>query len=104
MFYRGDVIFIVYMDDGIFVGSNDSQLQGIIKEVQDLGLNIEDQGHPADYVGVNINKLRDGSYEFTQRALIDSIIEDVGLKDSKTKPDPAKVSLHTQVRTNRPST
>jgi hypothetical protein len=59
-----------------------------------LGLNIEDQGHPADYVGVSIKKLRDGSYEFTQCALIDSIIEDVGIKDSKTKPVPAKVSLH----------
>jgi hypothetical protein len=57
VFYRGDVIFMVYVDDGIFVGSDDTQLQDIIKEVQNLGLNIEDQGHPADYVGVNINKL-----------------------------------------------
>jgi hypothetical protein len=65
-----------------------------IKEIQGLGLNIEDQGHPADYVGVNIKKPQDGSYEFTQRALIDSIIKDVGIKDSKTKPVPAKVSLH----------
>jgi hypothetical protein len=40
---------------------------------QDLGLNKEDQGHPADYVGVNIKKLQDGSYEFTQRALIDAM-------------------------------
>jgi hypothetical protein len=58
-----------------------------------LGLNIEDQGHPADYIGVNIKKMKDGSYEFTQHALIDSIIEDVGLKDAKVKPVPAKVSL-----------
>ncbi len=35
----------------------------------------------------------DGSYNFTQRALIDSIIDDVGIKDSNTKPVPAKVSL-----------
>ena len=48
---------MVYVDDGIFVGSDDTQLQDIIKEVQNLGLNIEDQGHPADYVEVNINKL-----------------------------------------------
>jgi hypothetical protein len=58
-----------------------------------LRLNIEDQGHPADYVGVNIKKLRDGSYEFIQPALIDSIIEDAELKDKKVKPVPAKVSL-----------
>ncbi len=70
VFYRDDVIFMVYVDDGIFPGNNDTQLQYAIKELQGLGLNIEDQGHPADYVGVNISKLQDGSYEFTQRALL----------------------------------
>jgi hypothetical protein len=64
-----------------------------IKEIQGLGLNIKDQGHPADYVGVRIKKHCDGFYEFTQRALIDSIIEDAGISNSKTKPVPAKVSI-----------
>ncbi len=93
IFSRDDIIFMVYMDDGIFLGNNDSKLQDAIKEIQDSGLNIEDQGHPADYVGVNIKKLQDGSYEFTQRALIKVIINDVGLKDAKVKPVPVKVSL-----------
>ncbi len=93
VFFRDDIIFMVYVDDGIFLGSDDAKLQEAIKDIQDLGLNIEDQGHPADYVGANIKKLRDGSYELTQRALIDSIINDVGLKDGKVKPVPAKVSL-----------
>jgi hypothetical protein len=80
------------------------KLQQAIKDIQDIRLNIEDQGHPADYVSVNIKKLSDGSYEFTQRTLIDSyeftqctlidsIINDIGLKDAKVKPVPAKVSL-----------
>jgi hypothetical protein len=33
------------------------KLQQAIKDIQDIGLNIEDQGHPADYIGVNIKKL-----------------------------------------------
>ncbi len=66
VFFHGDVIFMVYVDNGIFLGSDDLQLQEVIKEIQNLGLNIEDQGHPVDYVGVNIKKLKDGSYEFTQ--------------------------------------
>ncbi len=93
VFFRDDIIFMVYVDDGIFLGNDDSKLQEAIKDIQDLGLYIEDHGHPADYVGVNIKKLRDGSYEFTQRALIDSIISDIRLKDAKVKPVPAKVSL-----------
>jgi hypothetical protein len=82
VFYRNHVIFMVYVDDGIFLGDDDLKLQHAIKDIQDTGLNIEDQGHPADYLGVNIKKLRDGSYEFTQHTLIDSIISDVGLKDA----------------------
>jgi hypothetical protein len=93
IFFRDNIIFMVYVDNSIFLGNYDSKLQDAIKEIQDLGLNIEDQGHPADYVGVNIKKLRDGSYEITQRALLDSIIDDVGLQDAKVKPVPAKVSL-----------
>jgi hypothetical protein len=68
---------MVCADDGIFLGNDDLQLQEVIKEIQNLGLNIEDQGHPADYKGVNIKKLKDGSYEFTQQALIDSITDNV---------------------------
>jgi hypothetical protein len=103
VFFRDDVIFIVYVDDGIFIGNDDAHLQAIIKEIQDLGLDIEDQGHPADYVGVSINKLNDGSYEFTQRALIDSIIKDLGLTDSKTKLVPAKVSLQLHAFKDQPA-
>ncbi len=81
----------------------DSKLQEVIKEIQNLGLNIEDQGHPADYAGVNIKKLKDGSYEFTQRGLIDSIIDDVGHKDAKVKPVPAKVSLQLHAFKDEPT-
>ncbi len=57
VFFRDDIIFMVYLDDGIFLGNDDSKLQDAIKDIQDLGHNIEDQGHPVDYVGVNIKKL-----------------------------------------------
>jgi hypothetical protein len=61
MFFHDDIIIMVYVDDGIFLGSDNSQLQEVIKkEIQDLGLNIEDQGRPTDYFGVNIKKLKDG--------------------------------------------
>ena len=76
LFYKGDIIFIVYVDDGIFLGNDDAQLPDIIKQLKNAGLDVEDQGHPADYVGVNINHTRDGTVEFSQRTLIDNIISD----------------------------
>jgi hypothetical protein len=91
IFYRDNVIFIVYVDDGIFLGPSNQQLRDIINELRNLKLSIEDQGHPADYVGVSIKKLKNGVIELSQRALIDSIISDVALSDSKVKAVPVKV-------------
>ena len=61
--------------------------------MKDKGLNIEDEDNPADYVGVNIKKLHDSTYEFTQHALIDSIIDGIDTRIFYTKPVSMKVSL-----------
>jgi hypothetical protein len=45
---------MVYVDKGIFLGKEGNQLKQVIQEIQGTGLKIKDQGHPADYVGVNI--------------------------------------------------
>ena len=44
-------------------------------------------------MGVNIKRLKGGGNEFTQRALIDSIIEDVCLKVAITRPVHAKAHI-----------
>ncbi len=36
IFFHGDIIFMVYVDDGIFLSSNGLQLQEVIKEIQNL--------------------------------------------------------------------
>jgi hypothetical protein len=66
VFYQDDIIFTVYADAGIFLGSSDKQLHDIINKLQNLKLSIEDQGHPADYVGFNIKKLKDGIIKLSQ--------------------------------------
>jgi hypothetical protein len=66
VFYQDDVIFIVYIDNGIFLGPSNQQLHDIINELRNLKLSIEDQGHPADYVGVSIKKLKNSIIELIQ--------------------------------------
>ena len=61
MCYQDDVIFIKYMNDEMFFGYSDDMLAHIIQKMKDNGLNVENQGHPADYVGVNMKKLHDGT-------------------------------------------
>jgi hypothetical protein len=64
-FYRDNLIFIVYVGDGIFLGPSDQQLRDIINKLCNLKLSIEDQGHPTDYVGVSIKKLKNSIIELT---------------------------------------
>ena len=56
----------------------------------DSKLKLEYQAHPADYVGVNIKKQGDGSYEFMQPALTQKIIKDVCL-GPRTAPKPTPI-------------
>ena len=93
VFYRGSTIFIVYVDDGLVFDLNGDNLDSFVEELRGVDLNVEDQGEPSDYVGVNINKGDDASYLFSQQALTDAIIKDVGLADTKRfKTVPAKSS------------
>ncbi len=70
--------------------------------MQNLKLDIEDQGHPADYVGVNIKRIKDGSIKLSQQALIGTIIEDADLNDLKVKAVPAKVNKHLHAHPDKP--
>ncbi|KAL7482124.1 hypothetical protein ACHAW6_007810 [Cyclotella cf. meneghiniana] len=79
VFYRDDIIFIIYVDDGIFLSTSDDQLSHVTKELTNIGLRVEDQGHAADYVGVSIKWLPDCLYKFSQQTLIDFIMSNVGL-------------------------
>ena len=46
------------------------------------------QGHPNDYVDVNIAKIDYDQYVFTQPLLIDMVINDVGISSKQRKPVP----------------
>ncbi len=54
-------------------------------------------------MGVGIKKLHNGSYKFTQHALIDAIINNIGINDSRKKPVPAKVSLRLHAFKDEPT-
>ena len=43
VFYRDDVIFIVYVDDGIFISGDDDSITKAIRDISESGLEIEDQ-------------------------------------------------------------
>ncbi len=88
VFYRGDVIFFFYVDDGIFIGKSEEGIEKALADLQNRKktknkFTIDDQGDIADYLGINFDEDNDGKLKLWQPHLIDQIIEEVGIKDKE---------------------
>jgi hypothetical protein len=89
VFFRGNVIFVVYVDDGIFASPDKKEVDKAIHEMQQH-FDMEDQGDITDYLGVNVEKLPNGDYKLTQPHLINQIIEETQISKRITgRPTPA---------------
>ena len=90
MFYKGKVIYALYTDDLIIVGHEGREVEAAVEDIKRAGLDITIEGTLEDFLGVNIERRRDGSIHLTQPHLIDSILKDLKLDgdDVKIKTTP----------------
>jgi hypothetical protein len=103
VFYRNKTIFVVYVDDGIFAGPDESEIKQAIKDFRKVGFDIEDKGNIKDYLGVNVTKLPDGRLKLWQPHLIRQIIQDVNLSIKTIRSTPALASKILQRDEKAPS-
>jgi hypothetical protein len=82
LYYRDNLTFIHYVDDGIIISNSDEAIERFITELQDLGFDLGKESDYAGYLGVEIKPQDDGSIHLTQTGLIDRILSDLGLSDS----------------------
>ena len=78
IFYKDNLIFFFYVDDGIMLCSDEEKINQEIKALSEE-CKIEDKGQIEDYLGVNVNYRQDKYIELTQPQLIDEILNDLGL-------------------------
>ena len=95
VFYRDDVIFFFYVNDGIFVSKSEQSIDKAIADLRDAKkakqtFKLEEQGDIADYLGINFQHMPDGTLKLWQPHLIDQILEDVGINPrERVKTTPA---------------
>ena len=89
LYYKGGVILLIYIDDCILMGTMNAVIDEAVCTLRSSKQNftIEDKGAVGNFLGVIINHYNDGTIMLTQPQLIDSIIEDLNMKDN-TKPRP----------------
>jgi hypothetical protein len=78
VFYYGKSVFIVYTDDTILLGADKDEIDLLVKRLRKT-VNIEDQGNLSDYLGIKIKRKPDGTLEWTQPTLTQSILKDLKL-------------------------
>jgi hypothetical protein len=82
--YHSDLIYMVYVDDGICFCPTMSAIDQLILELRAAGCDIEDMGDVTDYLGINFESFPGGKLKLYQHHLVEVILRDVGLtpKDS----------------------
>jgi hypothetical protein len=100
-FIMEKTIFIVYTDDTILLGADKGEIDLLVKRLGKT-FKIEDQGNLSDYLGIKIEKTPDGTLEWTQPTLTQSILKDLKLdgeeiKGRQNKPNIKPVPANTSV-------
>jgi hypothetical protein len=67
----------LYTDDSILAGPDEEEINQIIRDIRGAGLNIAEEGDIQDFLGVNIERKKDGTVHLTQPHLIESIVKDL---------------------------
>jgi hypothetical protein len=86
VYYRGETVFMVYVDDGIFCGPSGTDISALIEELKGE-FEITDEGDLKEYLGVLVEKEEDGRMKLSQPQLIQQILDDLWFNE-RTKPKP----------------
>ena len=90
VYYKDNIICAVYVDDTVFWSPDESKIDKVISDLKTLKFELTDEGEVDSFLGIKIDKDKEGNITMTQSGLTDTIIKAVGLEnDSKQHQTPA---------------
>ena len=97
VFYKKGISELLYVDDMIVVSKREKDINKLIRSLreEDERFILTSEGDIKNYLGVEIVKNKDGSFEFKQPHLIQRILDYVNVEkgNNKGKPTPATFPL-----------
>ena len=94
LFFKGNLLFVLYVDDGVVLTPNKAEADALIADLKQRGYILTDEGSLAAYLGLQIDRLPGNRISLKQPAFIDRIIKQCNLKDQRMHDTPADVILH----------
>ena len=82
LYYRGSILFLVYIDDCIVFGPDAQAIDKVVSDLRSCSqhFTVDDQGDVGDFLGIQVQKHADGAVHLSQPQLIDSIINGLYLQ------------------------
>jgi hypothetical protein len=77
VFYQGRSMYVLYIDDSILAGPDESELNQIIEDMKKAGLKLTVEDDISNFLKVQIERKTDGTIHMAQPHLIDQILEDL---------------------------
>jgi hypothetical protein len=93
LFVKDGIICLIYVDDCLFFGRDDTKIRALVREIQDAGFELTIEEDVYAFLGIEVKFDSDsGTVTLTQTGLIKKIISLCGLADSNSKGTPADSS------------
>ena len=100
LFFRGKVMYALYIDDSILGAPTRHELDVAIAAIKDAKLQITLEGDLADFLGVKIERKSRNEIIFTQPHLTDDILHEIGLQHAKDGKETPAASSRILTRNN----
>ena len=100
VFYKKDMIVLLYVDDMIVVSKREKDINSLITSLreEDERFILTSEGDIKNYLGVEIVKNKDGSFELKQPHLIQRILDYVNVKRVLIKENQLQLLYHFCIR------
>ena len=85
VFYKEDMIYVLYTDDSILSGPSEQLIQATIKQMKETGLQLTIEGDLEDFLSVNFDHISICAIHRSQPYLIDWVLLDLRLKKGERK-------------------
>ena len=105
IFYKDGMVYALYTNYYILTGPNHKQLLQTIEHIKGTGLKLTNEGYIQDFLGININWLKNGTLNMCQPHLIQQVLDELNPKKEnvkgKTTPMAASLILHRHPKLER---
>ena len=90
LFYKKDMMAVVFVDDLAISAPTEELVDALVTRLKDKGFDLTKEDSLSEFLGIKINfNPDDGSYELTQRGLIDMVLATAGMENCNPNFVPA---------------